>query len=192
MEAILSEQKELTQPALSGMLRVRSANQVLKESSETPDPKQYYPHMIVEGEITILFADTGIGKSVIAVQIGDYIARQGVPLLYVDLELSDKQFEKRYRDDGGRLYRFPDCFYRADFTPSFEYPKGVSYEDYFIKSLREAITACGAKVVIIDNMTKLSAADTDTAKATIPIMNEVTKLKHEGLTFLAIEHNKKS
>jgi KaiC/GvpD/RAD55 family RecA-like ATPase len=174
-----------------GMFRTRTANQVLREAAAQPEPKVLYPNLIVENELTICFADTGIGKSVFAVQIGAHIALTQ-KVLYVDLELSDKQFEKRYRDEHGCHFDFPDDFLRLDFKPSFTVPENVNYDEFFIDSLLGAISSTGAKVVIIDNMTKLAAGDTDTAKATIPIMEALTRIKLEhGITFLVLEHNKK-
>ena len=176
---------------LSGMFRVRSAMDVLAQAALQPDPIELYPNLIVQQELTILFADTGIGKTIKAVQIATQIAATKV-VLFVDLELSDKQFEKRYRDDNGQHFKFPANFYRADFTPRFEVKPGLTYEEYFIKSLELAIDETGAEVVVIDNMTKLSAGDTDTAKATIPVMESLSRLKFDrGLTFLILEHNKK-
>lgn len=113
-------------------------------------------------------------------------------VLYVDLELSDKQFEKRFKDKNGQHFRFPDRFFRADFTPQFRSPKGVSYEQYFNESLEQAIEITQAEVVLIDNMTRIAAGDTDTAKATIPIMDNLTRLKlNRSITFVIFEHNKK-
>ena len=176
---------------LSGMFRVRTAMEVLAQAALQPDPTELYHKLIIEGELTILFADTGIGKTVYAVQIGIYIAAKK-KLLYIDLELSDKQFEKRYKDKEGKHFQFPPNFYRADFTPRFEPPRGITYEEYFIRSLELAIDATGAEVVMIDNMTKLAAGDTDSAKAAIPIMENLSRLKFDrGITFLILEHNKK-
>ena len=61
----------------------------------------------LEGELCMLFADTNLGKSMLAVQLGDSISRgvaipgfrlEATPqkVLYIDFELSDKQFEVRY------------------------------------------------------------------------------------------------
>lgn len=191
VQAVAIEQKQMIGSA-TGMLRVRSANQVLKEAAEQPDPINLYDCLVVQGELTILFADTGIGKTVFAVQIGISIAKDGVRVLYIDLELSDKQFEKRYKDEFGNHYKFPEGFFRADYTPIFEMPKDVSYEQHFINSLIGTIDDCDAQVVIIDNMTKLASGDTDNAKNTIPVMEALSKLKRDrGITFLALEHNKK-
>ncbi len=57
-----------------------------------------------EGEICILFADTNVGKSILATQIADDIGKgkneEGLkvevepqPITYFDFELSDKQLE---------------------------------------------------------------------------------------------------
>lgn len=175
----------------NGMFRVRSAQNVLKQAALLADPVQLYPPLIVESELIICFADTGIGKTVFAVQIGIEIAATR-RVLYVDLELSDKQFEKRYRDHNGQHYPFPPNFFRADFTPRFTAPQGMSYEQYFIQSLEQSIKTTEAEVVMIDNMTKLSAGDTDSAKSAIPIMENLSRIKFDsGITFVILEHNKK-
>jgi KaiC/GvpD/RAD55 family RecA-like ATPase len=176
---------------ITGMFRVRSARDVLTQAALQDDPIELYSPLIVENELIIVFADTGIGKTVFGVQMGISMAAKQV-VLYVDLELSDKQFEKRYKDQQGQHYQFPPNFFRADFTPRFQPPKGLSYEEYFIQSLEQAIEATSARVVIIDNMTKIAAGDTDTAKATIPVMENLNRLKFDsGITFVVLEHNKK-
>lgn len=180
-----------TDENVAGMFRIRTAQAVLNQAALQPDPVVLYPNLIVENELTIVFADTGIGKTVCAVQMGIHIAADRI-VLYVDLELSDKQFEKRYRSSNGDHYQFPANFYRADFTPRFQAPNGISYEQYFIQSLEQAIERIGADVVIIDNMTKLAAGDTDSAKSAIPILENLSRLKFDmGLTIIILEHNKK-
>lgn len=174
----------------SKMFRVRRVTNVLKDAASTPDPVALYPVLIIENEITILFADTGIGKSTYAVQICEHVSQCHRTLL-VDLELADKQFEKRCRHEDGSHYKFSDNFFRADFTEQFILPEGGSYEEYFIHSLNVAIEETGAKFIVIDNMTKLSTSDTDTSKASIPIMNSLLELKKSGVTLFLLEHNKK-
>ena len=62
-------------------------------------PQKLFLSLVFEKELTILCADTGIGKSIFAVQIAEEIARSGHKVLYLDLELSDKQFEGRYSEN---------------------------------------------------------------------------------------------
>lgn len=173
------------------LLAIKTANQTLKDAALLADPKFLYEPLVVEGELTILFADTGIGKTALSVQIAMHIALYYV-LLYVDLELTDKQFEKRYRDNDHIHFQFPETFYRATYDVLREIPQYVSYEQFFIQSLKDRIKEVDAKVVVIDNMTKVVSGSTDTAKATIPIMNALSVMKFEqGITFLILEHNKK-
>jgi hypothetical protein len=68
----------------------------------------------------------------------------------------------------------------------------ADYTAYFIQSVRQLLEQTGAKVLYIDNLTKLSAGSTDSAKDTIPVLNALNALQAEyGLTIIAIEHNKK-
>ncbi|WP_020597127.1 AAA family ATPase [Spirosoma panaciterrae] len=176
-----------------GMFRIRTAQDVLDYASQLPAPVELYPNLIIENELTILFADTGIGKTVFATQVGiDIATGASKTVLYVDLELNDRQFLKRYQGQDGLLFRFPPNFYRADFTPQFQAPNGLSYLDYFIQSLEQAIDDTGAEVIIIDNQTKLVAGDTDSAKTAIPVLEHLTRLKlNKGITIIILEHNKK-
>ena len=173
------------------LLAIKTANQTLKDASLLPDPTFLYEPLVVEGELTILFADTGIGKTALSVQIAMHIALYYV-LLYVDLELTDKQFEKRYRNEEGKHFTFPDNFYRATYEMLKEIPDDITYEDFFINSLKDRIKEHSAEVVVLDNLTKIVSSSTDTAKSTIPIMNALSAMKfEEGITFLILEHNKK-
>lgn len=173
------------------LLAIKTANQALKDAALLPDPKFLYEPLVVEGELTILFADTGIGKTALSVQIAMHIAVYYV-LLYVDLELTDKQFEKRYRNEEGKHFTFPDNFYRATYEMLKELPDDITYEDFFINSLKDRIKEFRAEVVVLDNLTKIVSSSTDTAKSTIPIMNALSAMKfEEGITFLILEHNKK-
>src|SRR6478735_332915 len=65
------------------------------------------------GEMALLFGVAGIGKSLLAVQIADHLARgraidgmemprRRFKVLYVDLILSDAQFRSRYSRDAVR------------------------------------------------------------------------------------------
>lgn len=174
-----------------GFFRLRSANQCLEDAQTMPIPRQLYSSLIYEGEITILVADTNVGKSILAVQISNEIARDQ-RVLYIDLELSDKQFERRYSEDFTNHFRFNDNLMRVDFTQHYSIPNGISYDDYFITSLVNLIKSSGAKVVVIDNMTKLISSDTDSASKAKPLMDRLCGLKMDfGLTLILLEHTRK-
>ena len=93
-----------------GMLTIKSANQTVEDASHRPDPEQLYLELWYEGEVCCLFADSNLGKSIFAVQMADEIARTR-NVLYVDCELSDKQFERRYHNSAeGSKHIFPEGF----------------------------------------------------------------------------------
>jgi len=173
-----------------GFFRVRNGNQCIADAKNQPIPVSLYRSIWFEGELCILFADTGIGKSILAVQIGNEISRYQ-KVLYVDLELSDKQFENRYSINYTDHYRFNENFYRVD-IPRFKVPEGISYESYFIECLKNLVTHCKAKIIILDNLTRIVSCDTDKAKDAKPLMDTLNELKFEfGVSFLALEHTRK-
>lgn len=189
-----SEQRMLSAPCECGFFRSRSTNSCIADAKNMKTPEKLYLSLVFEKELTILCADTGIGKSIFAVQIAEHIAREGYTVLYLDLELSDKQFEGRYSDNYTNHYVFSDNLIRADFDPdNFTMPDGITYEDYFIKSLTDTIKGWGATVVVIDNMTALISTDTDGAKNAKPLMDRLSRMKKElGISILVLEHTRKT
>lgn len=189
-----AEQRMKTAPRARGFFRSRSTNACITDAKNMKTPEKLYKSLVFEKELTILCADTGIGKSIFAVQIAEDIARTGRTVLYLDLELSDKQFEGRYSDNYTNHYVFSDNLIRADFDPdNYTVPDGVTYEDYFIESLVGLIGDWGATVVVIDNMTALISTDTDSAKTAKPLMDRLNQLKKElGITILVLEHTRKT
>jgi transcriptional regulator with XRE-family HTH domain len=194
----------------SDIFNIRRVNECIVSAKDKPVPKMLFGEFWSEGELAILFADTGKGKSILAVQIAESIARgQSIgPLemtakpqkvLYFDFELTDKQFEMRYsaepKKGGERLrghYRFSDKFYRADLRRNRELPPGFkTFEQYVRSRLEPAIRANGARVVIIDNITYLRGPN-DTARDSLPLVRELCRLKEElGLSILVIAHTPK-
>ena len=97
-----------------GLFKIQSANDWINQAKRTPIPKCLFAEFWHEGEICILFADSNLGKSILAVQIADSISKNkkigGFKLetikqqvLYFDFELSAKQFEVRYAEKNESL-----------------------------------------------------------------------------------------
>lgn len=185
-----------------GIILVRSANKVMSEAALIPIPKMLFDEFWHEGELCVLYADTGVGKSILGVQIGISIAT-GIqipgfaleapvqPVYYFDFELSGKQFQQRYSKDFQDNYVFPDNFYRGEMTPD-EIPAAEKFETFLISCFEKAITKTGAKILIIDNLTRLTIGDTDHAKDAKPLMESLMRLKMKyNVSILAIEHNRK-
>jgi RecA-family ATPase len=185
------------------LFNVNTANHWMQQASERPVPKMLFGKFWFEGELCILFADSNLGKSILAVQIGNSI-NTGVPMqpfavesepqpiLYCDFELTDKQFESRYSDGYQDHYAFRDDFYRAELNADSEPPKGfANFDEYLIASLERIIVQTGVKVIIVDNLTYLRN-ETEQAKNALSLMKHLKALKNRyGLSMLALAHTPK-
>jgi hypothetical protein len=185
-----------------GLFTVMPANGWMKQASQRPIPKMLFGEFWFEGEVCILFADTNLGKSILAVQIGNSISKgeqiygfpleaKKQPVLYFDFELSDKQFENRYSIQFQNHYQWDDNFLRVEINPDSLIPENVSSEDYLNYSLEQSIIQTGSKVLIVDNLTYLKN-ETEKAKDALPLMKHLKALKNKyGLSILALAHTPK-
>lgn len=192
LEAVKNEASEIDKKNKSVFI-LKSGNQWLKDASEKPQPKPLYLCLWYESEVCILFADTNLGKSILAVMIAAEIA-ESQKVIYFDFELSDKQFEKRYSNDFKNHFKFPDNFFRAEIDPDeadYQEAGFKSLEDYINNSIEQAIIGTGAKVLIIDNLTYLSS-ETEKAKEALPLMKHLKALKNKyNLSILVLAHTPK-
>jgi RecA-family ATPase len=58
-----------------GLLTLKTANRWMQQAKTRPIPKMLFGEFWFEGELCILFADTNLGKSILAVQIGNSVSR---------------------------------------------------------------------------------------------------------------------
>lgn len=186
-----------------GCLVVKEANQWVEEAKKRPIPNMLFSELWYENEFCILFADTNVGKSILAVQIADSISR-GKPIpgftneggakkvLYLDFELSDKQFEYRCSDDYTNHYQFNPNFLRAELYQGLEIPKEYKgIEDYLCDTLEEIILKNQIQVIIVDNITYLKS-DNERAKDANQLMKLLNKLKFKiPVSILVLAHTPK-
>lgn len=191
------------------LFKIQTAGQWIADAQKRPAPKMLFGEFWFEGEICILFADTNVGKSILAVQIADAISRgrsvfeltlEAGPqkVIYFDFELSDKQFEARYSEKqiNGAYFENPFAFHanllRAEIDPEGEIDHGFEgFEAYLNYSLEREIISSGAKVLVIDNLTYLKN-ETERAKDALPLMKFLKSLKRKyGLSILALAHTPK-
>ncbi len=190
---------------------IRSANEWMRRARSMPLPKKLFGDLWQEGELAIMFADTGKGKSALAVQIADSITR-GTPIypfemtakrqkvLYLDFELSCKQFEMRYTaepssEKSGRLryqYQFSESFKRIELAPeTLSLHDGKPFEEAIRAMIGPLIEQSGAKVLIIDNITYLKRT-AEGNRETVPLMKELHRLKRKyGISILLVAHTPK-
>jgi predicted ATP-dependent serine protease len=176
--------------ANKGLFIVKKASDWIEESKKRPAPKMLFYEFWHEGETCILFADTNVGKSILAVQIGNDLAKK-YKVLYLDFELSDKQFELRYSDYNHKNhYQFPKNFLRAEINPDSDPPKG-KFEEFLNESLEKVITETNIEILIVDNITYLSN-ENEKAKDALPLMKHLKALKEKfKISLLVLAHTPK-
>jgi hypothetical protein len=182
---------------------IKPAAAWLQTARKSPDAQMLFDSFWFQGELCILFADTNVGKSILAVQIGDSLSR-GQPIgnfrmnappatvLYFDFELTDKQFETRYHSPTFGHYPFNENFLRAVFNPdSTKVHKFSSFADYISNELENAILTTKATVLIIDNITYLRYG-THAAAGALSLMRSLQEIKVKyGLSVLVLAHTPK-
>jgi RecA-family ATPase len=200
----LQQLAQQTQPENNDdVLMVRRVNHWMEQASLRSVPQMLFGKFWHQGEVCILYADSNLGKSIVAVQIADAISRgTGVhpfeveapaqPVLYCDFELTDKQFEARYSVNYTSHYEFSPNFYRAELNPDLAIPEGfASFDDYLIHALERSVLQTGAKILIIDNLTYLRS-ETEQAKDALPLMKQLKALKNKyNLSILILAHTPK-
>jgi hypothetical protein len=182
---------------------IKSAANWLKTANKIPETRMLFDKFWFEGELCILFADTNVGKSILAVQIGESISKgtaiysfqnQAPParVLYFDFELTDKQFEKRYSSAAEGNYPFNKMFMRAVFNPtSTKATKFGTYEEFINNELENAIITTKAKVLIIDNITCLWRG-TQAAASAIKLVRGLQAIKNRyKVSILLLAHTPK-
>lgn len=185
-----------------GLFTVKTASRWIEQAKTKAIPQMLFGEFWFEGELCILFADTNLGKSILAVQIGNSVSKgeqiRGFkletpkqPILYFDFELSEKQFENRYSIKFEQHYNWDNNFLRVEINSDATIPDAKTFEDYLNHSLERSINETGAKVLIIDNLTYLKN-ETEKAKDALPLMKHLKALKNKyGLSILALAHTPK-
>ncbi|MDG2386879.1 MAG: AAA family ATPase, partial [Flavobacteriaceae bacterium] len=102
---------------------LRTANERTEYAKNLAVPSMLMSELLFENTVTMLFAETGLGKSLLAVQIVDALSRgksilglenEAEPLttLYVDMENGESVHRARYsdfaKDDKGKKYFFDE------------------------------------------------------------------------------------
>lgn len=186
-----------------GLLIIKSASEWIQEAKNKPTPKMLFGELWFEGELCILFASTNVGKTILGVQIADSISR-GEPIgnfklqapkqkvLYLDCELTDKQFQRRYsNEDETDDYPFDDNFKRIEINPNADIPTDTDFETAVYHAIERAVIQTQTKVLIIDNLTFLKSG-TETAKEALPLMKTLKMLKMKfDISIMALAHTPK-
>ncbi len=174
---------------------IKSGNEWLQEASTIPDAKMLFRNLFAELEVAILFADNGAGKSIFAVQIGIEIAKNGKKVLYLDFELTLKQFSKRYsslnNETGERNdFVFPDNFHRTEINPDANIQ---NFQKELFERVEVAIQKEKYDVFIFDNLTAIMEDDGKDTKIVLNLLKKVRELRTKyGISALILAHTPKT
>ncbi|MEO1627900.1 MAG: DnaB-like helicase N-terminal domain-containing protein [Bacteroidota bacterium] len=187
------------------LLMTKTTNEWILKAQDDPDLDNMVGSLFQKGQVCYLFGESGTGKSIFAVQIGEGIAR-GTNILddilvnecdpmvvsYIDFELSDKQFANRYTrsDDIDEFYVFGDKFLRTRINDEFvDYDKDM--DSIIIAEIEQTIIREKTDVIILDNLTYI-CGDTQDSSLAIKVMKKIKRLKKKyNVSFLIIAHTPK-
>lgn len=156
---------------------------IIRTTSPNRCPDDLFYSCWFENELSLLFADTNVGKSILAVQIAFHVAENHPNdiVLYIDYKLSEQRFYMRYSNqETGEVYNAPDNFLRAEVDRSqldLDNLENCSFE-----GLQDAIKDTNAKYIILDNMTSISSN----------FIARLLRLKNEcNVSILVLAHTRK-
>ena len=176
----------------NSLIKVTTAQELQLESENMTDLTPLYEPFFYEGECCILFADTNSGKSILSVQIADEISRKGYKVLYLDFEMSLRQFSSRCRDENGQVYKFHDNFMRGSINPNaLCVDDNNNYENLLISTIENRILIFNPQVVIIDNLTYLCMQSESGSEAGA-LMRRLIDIKNRNdISMLVVSHTPK-
>lgn len=184
------------------IFKTMSTNSWIDLAKNTAIPKKLFGELWFEKEFCILFSDTNLGKSILSVQIANSISKgistanlvnecEAQKVLYLDFELTAKQFENRYSEDFTNHYVFDENFLRSELDLEKLRNSNSDFEEELLLSLENEITFHKAKVVIVDNITYLKN-ETEKAKDALRLMKILNILKKKlDVSILVLAHTPK-
>jgi hypothetical protein len=195
--------KHLENPFTAGndLLKIKTANEWVEEARLQPDLKMLFGSLWYEGEVCLLFASSNLGKSVLAVQIAEAVARgqkSNLPLpvncspkrvLYIDSELSPKQFQMRCTE-GDSSYAYSKNLYRAEIDRK-KLLQGYTIEKLILGAIEKAIQEHQVEVIILDNICALRI-DLEKSTEAVNLMSGLQQFQEEqGVSILILAHTPK-
>lgn len=166
-----------------------SANETIERAILQPLPKPLFENLWYENEVSCLFSDSNLGKSILAVQIAHTLSLYE-KVMYFDFELSDKQFQLRYTSDNGvDVHKFSDNLIRCTIDPFAITDE--NFEEAVLSGIKSEVENRGVKVIIIDNLTYLCIAAEKGDIAGRLMMSLIQMKRLYNLSILVLAHTPK-
>ena len=186
-------------PNITDIFSAMTANKAIEIAKTQKNPEKLWKEFWFESEVCCLFADANVGKSILAVQIGNSIAKtlkDGDTILYYDFELSKKQFELRYTDETTKeTFSFNDKFIRveldSDAVRDYCEQFNKAFDDVIMEGIEANIVKYNSKILIVDNLSWLVNMK-DTATTAGKLMKKLCEIKKKyGASILVLSHTPK-
>lgn len=197
--------KESMVTPFNNLFLFRSLTEVMIEAEKQPDTMKMAGHLFRKGEVSILFAAAGVGKSIFSMQIADSLSKGEEVLrdvlvnetdpqkvLYFDFELTDRNILNRYSDKAtGQRYEFSDNLIHVGFNPDFlDYD--AKLDKLVAAQMESAIIQHNPEIVIIDNITFLVAESPTDPEVAMRLMKKMMFYKRRyDLSILVLAHSPK-
>jgi predicted XRE-type DNA-binding protein len=207
MRVIKGSEKNILRELVSQLPDIRSASKRMEDARSQPDIDQLFSMVWQSNELHLLFADTGVGKSIFAVAISVALCNgeeflgltnqtENQIVLFYDFELSDRQFRKRYSNDFGLEDPLhPNLFIDTlDFASISEMSSGNDdkFNDVVFDKISFDIESKKANIVILDNITFLSSQTTQDTQAAMKVMRRLNEMKKKyNISILVLAHTPK-
>lgn len=172
------------------MFEYSTLNEIVEYGMKAEKREYLYKNLWIEKELTVFFGAANVGKSMIAVQIAEEIAKKGKEVMYFDYELSEQQLSDRYEtEDGKGHYVFSENLLR----PNLDIDKYCVDKERLKKLFQrmEEAAGLGIKIFIVGNITYLNSNLQKGNEATKFIINFKSKMEMLGVSVLLLGHSPK-
>lgn len=185
--------------SLTDIFSAMTANETIEVAKAQKNPNKLWKEFWIENEVCCLFADSNVGKSILAVEIGNTIAKElkdDESILYYDFELSKKQFELRYTDENTKdSFKFNDRFIRVeldnDKVKDYCEQHNVPFDEVIMEGIEANIIKYNSKILIVDNLSWLVNMK-DTATTAGKLMKRLCEIKKKyNASILVLSHTPK-
>ena len=176
---------------MNTLFEYTTLNEIVNDGMKAEKRESLYRNLWIEKELTVFFGATNVGKSMIAVQIAEEIARKGKKVMYFDYELSEQQLSDRYEtEDGTGHYVFSENLLR----PKLDVDKYCFYKERLKKLFQrmEEAASLGIKIFIVDNITYLNPNLQKGDEAARFVINFKSKMEMLGISVLLLGHSPKA
>ena len=165
----------------NSFMNVQPMNSFIEEGQQLAEPKELIQNVVVEGETTILFGDTGLGKSTFAIQMGIEMAEQDKRVLYVNFELSKRQLSRRFH--GKEISDNLFCV-TVDYSKMLD----VTDQERVLSEIESHALEHHADVIIIDNLTNLCINSKEGSEAGRVMLRLISLRMVHNWTMVVLAH----